>query len=264
MIVSRHIAQVLASTCISICAGAPAFCQVQGMQTFENRLEGTNVHPNALQDFTLIAVHRDFQPFKENSTLRVRFFLPGVPADRDRKVFVEALELLDSFHYSMQAKNSNAWKDGAWNIFGPWPTKDVIDRLSVQAMNVGVLAGYRVGNNPPVYLPVDVYAKDGQPTVRTYTFHFITGQDLQALDVTVTNAAGAVMNVAKAAAQVQNKLCRELQAVRGGKHGVVSAGHVIATGWRIPRQAGGPYTWKPDPNVSGHCHFSSSVENHGC
>ena len=176
--------------------GAPVSSQVQGMQSFANRDEGTNVHPNALQDFTLIAIHRDFQRFKQDATLQVRFFLPQLGGNPGRKVFVEAVELQDSFHYFMQAKSSSQWKDGNWNIFGPWPTKDVIDRLGLQADNLGVLAGYRMGNDRPVYLPADVYVNDGQPSTRTYTFHFITGQDLQSLDVSVTNGAGAKINVA--------------------------------------------------------------------
>jgi hypothetical protein len=175
----------------------PAFAQVEGMQNFANRVEGRNVHPNALQDFTLIAIHRDFQLFKQDSALRVRFFIPRSAANADRKVFVEAVELQDSFHYFMQAKTSSTWKDGNWNVFEPWPTKDVIDRLGLLAENLGVLAGYRAGNDRPVYLPVDVYVNEGRTAVPTYTFHFITGQDLQSLDVSVTNAAGVAMNVAK-------------------------------------------------------------------
>src|SRR6266446_1927454 len=175
---------------------ALAFAQVQGMQTFENRVEGTNVHTNALQDFTLIAIHRDFQLFKQNATLRVRFFLPGI-ASSDKKVFLEAVELKDSFHYFMQAKSSKVWKGGNENVFGPWPTNDVIDRLGVLAENLGVLGGYRSESDRPVYLPVDVYVDEGRPLSKTYTFHFITGQDLQSLDVSVTDAAGNPMNIAK-------------------------------------------------------------------
>lgn len=171
------------------------FAQVQGMQTFDNRLEGTNVHTNALQDLTLIAIHRDFRPFKQNATLHVRFFLPEIASSPDKKVFVEAVELQDSFHYFMLAKSSNSWKDGNWNVFGPWPTKDVIDRLGLQAENLGVLAGYREGNDRRVYLPTDVYGNDGPPLTHMYTFHFITGKDLQSLDVSVSNAEGVIMNV---------------------------------------------------------------------
>jgi len=106
-----------------------AFAQVQGMQNLENRVEGTNVLPHALQGFTLIAIHRDFERFKQNAELRVRFFLPPAAANADKKVFVVAVELQDSFHYFMQAMSSSAWKSGNWNVFGAWPTKDVIDPL---------------------------------------------------------------------------------------------------------------------------------------
>jgi len=177
--------------------GAPASCQVQGMQAFDNRVEGTNIHRNALQDFTLIAFHRDFQLFKQNATLRVRFFLPRLASSPDKTVFVEAVELQDSFHYFMQAKSTSLWKDENWNVFGPWPTKDIIDRLGLQAENLGVLAGYRGDDDRPVYLPVDVDVNEGPPSTQTYTLHFITGQDLQSLDVSVTNAAGVLMNVAR-------------------------------------------------------------------
>ena len=223
---------------ISLSACPAVFAQVQGMQTFENRVEGTNVHPHALQDFTLIAIHRDFQPFKQNATLRVRFFLPRLAANAEKKVFVEAVELLDSFHYSMQAKSSNAWKDGNWNVFAPWPTQDVIDRLGLEAMNIGVLAGYRAGNDPPVYLPVDVYEKEGQPSVRTYTFHFITGQDLQSLDVTVTDATGRMMNVGKPPLRCKRNNCKlfaagspgsfalDMSSLPAGEYHVKLLGHI--------------------------------------
>jgi hypothetical protein len=171
--------------------GSAASAQIQGMQAFDNRVEGTNVRNNALQDFTLIALHRDFQLFPQNATLHVRFFLPRIGDTPNKEVFVQAAELQDSFHYFMQAKNPK-WKDGDWNVFEPWPTRDVIDRLSLQAGNIGVLAGYRIGNGPKVYLPVDVYQSQAS-AVPTYTFHFITGSDLQSLDISVTNPAGVAM-----------------------------------------------------------------------
>jgi hypothetical protein len=182
---------------ISLSSYPAALAQVQGMQNFENRIEGRNVHTNALQDFTVIAIHRDFQSFKKNATLSVRFFLPRIASNSAKKVFIEAVELQDSFHYFMQAKDSSAWKDENWNVFKPWPTKDVIDRVGLLAENMGVLAGYRTENDRPVYLPVDVYVDEGRPPIQIYRLHFITGQDLQSLDVSVTNAAGAPMNVAK-------------------------------------------------------------------
>jgi hypothetical protein len=183
-------ALVAAATFLS--QGSISRAQLQGMRTFENRSEGTNVHTNALQDFTLLAIRRNFQPFTANSTLHVRFFLPRTVGNLDKKVFVEANELQDSFHYFMQA-TARKWSDGAWNVFGPWPTGDVIDRLQIQYANVGVRAGYRISNGPEVFVPVDVYQNDGQPATQAYTFYFISGSDLQSLDVSVANSAGAVM-----------------------------------------------------------------------
>lgn len=182
---------IVAATFLS--AGPATVAQVQGMQAFGNRLEGTNIHTNALQDFTLVAIHRSVQAFTPNATLHVRFFLPQMTGDSDRKVFVEATELQDSFHYFMQAKDSIKWNDGNWNVFGPWPTKDVIDRLGVQSSNVGVRAGYRIANGPPVFLPVDVYQINAQPNTGAYTFYFVSGSDLQSLDVSVTSSKGAAI-----------------------------------------------------------------------
>ncbi len=141
--------------------------QIQGMQTFENRKEGTNVHPNAAPDLTLIAIHRNFENFSANSNLHVRFFLPPVADVRTRKVFLE------------------------------WPTKDVIDRLGLQPNNIGVLARYEVAGAPAVYLPVGVYQTDSNAKKRAYTFHFITASDLQTLDVSVTNEKGVVNKAPK-------------------------------------------------------------------
>ena len=196
---------------IFLSAASAVLAQVQGMQSFENRIEGTNVLTNALQDLTLIAIHRDFQTFAQNATLHVRFFLPRMAGNPEKKVFVEATELQDSFHYFMQAKGSSKWKDDNWNVFEPWPTKDVIDRLGLQASNVGVKAGYRANNGPPVFLPVDVYQNDGQSTTRKYTFHFITGSDLQSLDVSVTNSAGVAikgLNLQQKCNKTYNPSCK--------------------------------------------------------
>ena len=191
------IRKLLSFAAVLLSAGAGTPAQVQGMQAFDNRVEGTNIHTNALQDFTLIAIHRNFQLFSQNASLHVRFFLPRLDGSPNRKVFVEAVELQDSFHYFMQSKSTSKWNDGVWNVFEPWPTLDVIDRLGLQARSLGVLAGYRIGNDRPVYLPADVYQNEGQFTAKSYTIHFITGQDLRSLDVSVTNSAGVDIKVPK-------------------------------------------------------------------
>jgi hypothetical protein len=171
-----------------------ASIQIQGMQSFANRREGTNIHKDALEDFTLIGLHRNFEKFEPKSTLNVSFFLPQT-RNADRKVFVRASELRDSCHYFMTANTSPHWKSGTWNIFGPWPTADVIDQLSLSADNIGVLAGYLEGGNPPVYLPVDVSPNLDKLQPQSYRIHFITGRDLQSLDVSVSDSSGAPVKI---------------------------------------------------------------------
>ncbi|HEY6350218.1 MAG TPA: hypothetical protein VI636_12495 [Candidatus Angelobacter sp.] len=170
-----------------------AFTQIQGMQDFPNRREGTNIHRNALQDFTLVAVHRNFNRFSPNAKLKVRFFLPKLNGAQGRTVSMRAVELQDSSHYFMEAKESVQWKDGEWNFFTPWPTRDVIDPLGLSPTNIGVLAQYRVRNHLPIVLPVDVYQKDTELTRSAYTFYFMSNKDLQSLDVSVSDAAGKAM-----------------------------------------------------------------------
>jgi hypothetical protein len=167
------------------------------MKDFGNRAEGTTVRPNALEDFTLLGVHRSFKQFPRNVDLNVSFFLPNVPGGSPNNVFVQAAEIQDTHHYLMRAKESTTWKAGDWNVFKAWPTKNFIDTLGLEWSNLGVLAGYRIGTKPPVYLPVDVYYADPKPLKLTYTFHYMTGQDLESLNVAVTNSAGADLKLKK-------------------------------------------------------------------
>jgi hypothetical protein len=165
------------------------------MQEFENRKEGRRIQPNALPDFTLLALHKNFIHFDRNSNLKVRFFVPKVPGSPH--VFVEAVERIDSSQYYMRSNDSFPWKEGSWNVFGPWPTRDVIDGLGLNSENVLVLAQYQLGNSRRVYLPADVYQSEGDLTGKTYKFHFRTGQDVQSLDISVINDAGVDMTRAQ-------------------------------------------------------------------
>ncbi len=185
-ITARATAKVLLAVALSALLTE---AQTQGMKDFGDRFEGTNFKKNALEDFTIVAIHRDFVPFSKNDNLQVRFFLPNLPKDPGRKVFVQAIELQDSFHYYMQTKNG-VWKEGSWNTFSHWPTKDVIDPLGIHSDNMGVVAQYRIANQRPVFLPVDVYPVGKQVSKRTYTIHFVTGQDLQSMEIAVTNSRG--------------------------------------------------------------------------
>lgn len=162
------------------------------LRDFDNRREGTTIKQDALEDLALVSVHRYVQPFDSsapmNVTLKVRFYVPPEIPDPS-KVFVEAVELQDSFHYFMEAKPVK-WKTGQWNVFAPWPTKDVIDSLPVHSDNLGVRAGLQEAGAAPLYFPVDVYDKQNPSAKQSYTFDFSTGQDLQSLQITVTNKLG--------------------------------------------------------------------------
>lgn len=171
---------------LAVCA------QIQGPRQFNNRIEGTRPVPTALAQFTPIAVTRNAVPFQSNANLYVRFFVPSLPAKLKETIFLRASERQASSNYFMDAK-SPPWKLAAWNVFGPWPTRDVIDVLGIDPDNLAVLAGFERDNGGRVYLPVDVYENKNQLTLGTYTFHFISGKALQSLEIFVTNAAGAAV-----------------------------------------------------------------------
>jgi hypothetical protein len=217
-----------------------ATCCLAQMQEFQNRSEGTTVHVDALEDFILVGVHRNFESFPRNANLNVRFFLPNLHDSPNGNVVVEAVELKDSVHYLMRSKDAPA-KGGDWNVFSQWPTKDVIDRQGIEAGNLGVLAEYRIPNRIPVCLPVDVYQNGQQLAKRPYTFQFFTGQDLQSLDISVTNKAGAPVSLPKPRLMCNrsfNKKCKlyaagsteafdlDMSSLAEGEYHLMLTGHV--------------------------------------
>jgi hypothetical protein len=171
-----------------VAGSSAAYSQQAGSKEFANRFEGTRSVPTALSQFTPIALTRNAIHFQHNSTLYVRFFLPPIPTAHG--VTLRAKERQDSSNYFMDAKNP-PWKPGDWNVFGPWPTKDVIDALEIDADNLAVLASYERDGASSVYLPVDIYEDESQLTGHTYMFHFVTGKPLQSLEISVTDATGA-------------------------------------------------------------------------
>lgn len=191
----RRIREVLVLAGVLLAIAIAAYAQIQGMKDFPNRREGTNIHKDALQDFVILGVHRNFRPFPRNANLKVRFFIPSLHDLKGTNISVRAIELMDSKHYLMESKESIKWKDGSWNIFEPWPTQDKIDPLTINAMNIGVLATYRAGNDRPVVLPVDVYQNEKELTRSIYSFYFMTAKDLQALEVSVADVHGRTVKL---------------------------------------------------------------------
>jgi hypothetical protein len=167
--------------------------EIEGMKDFGNRVEGRAIEPHGSEDLTILGIHRTFEQFPKYANLRVRFYLPKVVVgggpNPSRKVFVEAREIVDIQHYFMQSRQSK-WTDGDWNIFTPWPTKDVIVPLDIGSSNLAVVAGYRDGNAPPVFLPVDVLSGSPRTVKPSYTFHFQTSWDLHALEKSIVEPSG--------------------------------------------------------------------------
>jgi len=148
-------------------------------------------------DLLFVSVERNIENFARNSVLTVRFYVPS-QSTQQASFFLEAFELQDSMHYYMQAVNQS-WTPNTWTSFTPWPTKDVIDDLCLDAVrrlqclapiNIGVSAWYRVGKGEPVYLPVEVFSNSAPPRSSLYTFHIVPGRDLQRIEVAVLDEAG--------------------------------------------------------------------------
>lgn len=168
--------------------------QSQQLRQFANRVEGTVVQPNALDDFRIVGLHRSFQPVQRNSTLSVRFFVPDSSAGTATKVTVSAIERQDLKHYLMRSADNLAWRPGRWNTFAPWPTADVMDGLNIPWANLGVVALYgSAGTQHParVYLPVDVFSSSAPGTLGKYVLHVFIGHDIQSLTALTVGSNGA-------------------------------------------------------------------------
>jgi hypothetical protein len=195
---------------------AVASAQVEGMYDFGNRFEGTAPHKNALEDFTLLAIHRGPVSYDRNVNLEVSFFAPQL-GQQASAISVEALELQDSgLHYAMRSKPLNQWKPYQRNIFGPWPTRDVIDRLSLKPTNLGVLVSYNPPNSPPIYLPAAVSANATAASGSRYAVYYATGRDLQSLTVTVSTDTGKPVNLGLAPLKCETALNRNCKLYSGG------------------------------------------------
>ena len=169
--------------------------QVEGLQDFGNRMEGTAVRKDARgPDFTLISIEGHVDSFVPNSNLHVAFYLPSSdPGQNDSSIFVEASELVDSEHYLMQSSPKLKWQNGDLKDFGPWPTRDVIDRLQIVSSNLAIRAGRRIGTSKFLYSPAFVCAGKCSFAARSYTIHFKSGVDLNKLEVSVYDDTGHLL-----------------------------------------------------------------------
>jgi hypothetical protein len=194
------------------------YSQVNEMRDFGNRVEGKDVRKNALEELTLLAVHRGPVKFDKGTNLHVTFFVPPIAGFQQPRLLIEALELQDTGeHYSMRAKPSNQWRSDERNVFGPWPTKDVIDSLSVVPSNLGVLVWYKREESPAIYLPAMVSTDRSTTTPSsTYTLYFVMGSDLQTFTVTITNEAGKPVPLALPTLKCNTEVNRNCRLYAGG------------------------------------------------
>jgi len=96
-------------------ATSVATCSTAKVQDLGNRREGTSVHVDPLEDFTLLSGHRNFESSSHNSKPDVCLLLPKLPDNPKRDSVMEAVERQDSVHSLMQSKNAPS-KEGSRNV----------------------------------------------------------------------------------------------------------------------------------------------------
>lgn len=141
-----------------------------------NRYEGRVEIPIGKPELELLSFTGLLEPFNKDVTLRVRFFLPlGSP------VSIEGRELIEQTQYWMESKPAQ-WQAGTWNEFGPWPTREVIDREAIPSRNLGVVIRVRrEALESPEILPALVYHSTAPTTISKYSLYLRPNVDLKKL-----------------------------------------------------------------------------------
>lgn len=139
-----------------------------------NRFEGQIFKSAAnLPTLELISLINNFESYNlsQNIELKVKFFRPA-----GTKIQINAREIYRDKFYFMETKNLSWSQD--WNIFQPWPIKDVIQKLSLNHDNLGVLIRGKNLERGNIFLPAIVYTTASPMIDSIYTFHFFPGQPL--------------------------------------------------------------------------------------
>jgi hypothetical protein len=169
-----------------LCLSASVRFAAGQKQEFSNRFEGSYQN-QANTDLDVIGVLRSSISFNSPSTLSVKFFLPATGLATD-KVLVEAQEITQSQNYFMQSKSFPV-RSADWNVFTPWPSRDVIDPFRVVPQNLAVTVSYVDQSGTRVYLPADVNTGVAHPQ-NTYTVQFRTAWSIHSLDEKLTASDG--------------------------------------------------------------------------
>ncbi len=150
-----------------------------------NRFEGLVQVPAGLPDLELVSFVAYWEPFEAGATLRVLFYLPV-----EMPVVVESRELRDEKQYWMESK-PQSWRAGAWNEFGPWPTRDVIAREGIAADNLGVVVRPRGQSPSGTILPALVYHQHRPGSVERYSLYIRPNTTLRTVQYSADRASGA-------------------------------------------------------------------------
>lgn len=142
-----------------------------------NRYEGRIDVPVSGSAIELLSFVGRIERYDDPVELNVRFYLPtdeqltcGTTPPDSAGVRVEARELREEKLYFMESKGEQDWESGAWNGFGPWETRTVLDAESIPPSNLGVLV--KLDKKPwTTVAPAFVFHTQSPSRVDSYRLH---------------------------------------------------------------------------------------------
>jgi len=142
-----------------------------------NRYEGRIDVPVSGSSIELLSFVGRVERYDDAVDLNVRFYLPtdeqltcGMSPPGTDGVKVEARELREEKLYYMESKGQQDWESGAWNRFGPWDTRAVLDREGISPSNLGVLV--KLDKKPwTAVAPAFVFHTQPPTRVESYRLH---------------------------------------------------------------------------------------------
>lgn len=147
---------------------------------YKNRWEAL-LSKNVSASFRILSfVSSKPKMYKATDTLQVHFFI----VDDSVKTRINASKIIqDSGNYQMLVEKED-WEKG-WNIFKPWPVKDVISKYDIKAKNLGLL----IKGNNRILIPASI-TKTSEKKVKdinNYVVHFFTPANINKLNYSILN-----------------------------------------------------------------------------
>jgi len=153
-----------------------------------NRYEGVAV-PLQAGDLSLeiVSFTAYLDSFRPNTSLKVKFFLPS--GESEANIFAQ--ELTIEKQYFMKSKQAaNRWAGNSWNLFSPWPTKDVLDKQGVPPSNIGVLVERASQNGIRRFAPAFLCSDNCPSTFEGYRLMLRPGRRIVEIQYTISNTSG--------------------------------------------------------------------------